>query len=350
MSTLLERQQLTSAHITAVTQLSRRYSRELGIFLQVAARQPSRDLGGFIFATLPSLLQPFQGASVSIAERFAQIRAEQTGMPRFDSPQEIPGFLQSMSDVRLQSAGLAEGLIMKQRDGYNISTMNILKALDRPVIDSDRSTIQYISNVAPQVESTVVAVRGDGCAFCKMLGVRSVKGSRESANFHNFCRCVFDPSFSGEPAFRQPYYQEFEEDYERAKQTIESGEAGERVMSVGSKQWESRMRRDVQAHLRAETKAMEQASYGSRVPQEAASVNRQRYTSMTDSIMGKTLRGEPLSQAELTALGRSEAGSSFDPVKLTQPIHTPWKATTRDIAKYMESQRAKDAYAINKLV
>lgn len=304
MVTQQQRDKTIQEHIKALTALSGVYRREFGIFYNIASRKRTDELGDFIFSSLPLLLSPFQRTSKSLGQRFLEIRGEQSGFTRLPDAEDFNSYNAFLDTNARSSSGLLKSMMIKQRDGYNVTNQEVFNAMERPIVDADRQVFQVVADAAPEIEDTKVGVRSAGCAFCKSQAV-FYDGSYK---FHNACRCTFDPQFDGDPDFKQDFFDEFEEQWAEAEREILNGNVEPVVLSVRSKGWEVETRQDL-------------LSAGAREGEAE--------TLLTKAMTKETFTGND--KATLSRLGLSED-------ELLSPKHKTVTNTPENILKVLENK------------
>lgn len=333
MANTLERERLVEAHVGALTRLAQSYTKESTAFLRVLSQQRTADVPGFIYNYLPKINNPFMQAAQTIGGRFVNLRAQQSGQTLIPSTDLRP----NLFEVQDNAEALLTDLVTKQREGYNITNQTLVKSMERPIVDADRSVVLYLDD-NDAIDDYVVGVRADGCNFCKSLSIQSIRGTGKP-QFHNNCRCVYDVSFPNDARWNPSFEAEYTESYERAKAQIEDGEL--KVMSRRSKEWTTENKRDIQRSLRSERKEWEASQKPSK---EQIADRRKRDDKFTQEVLDSALSDTPLSSAQSKRLKRS----GFDLTQLDGPLHRMLRPSHRDIIKLMESNASKELYKLNK--
>jgi hypothetical protein len=106
---------------------------------------------------------------------------------------------------------------------FEVATATLSGSVQRIVNDVNRATISY--NIVTDPDGTLYqrVASPDSCSFCLAIAAKAELLTEEwGKKYHDDCRCRSVPVFTGEKPIRQPYYEKFEQDYDRAKIEIES--------------------------------------------------------------------------------------------------------------------------------
>lgn len=317
---LRQRERLNIQHSAASRNLGLLYSKTATEFTRTALALPASKREGYVHKYLPTLQAPFQRSSQQVAATFYNMRREQAGLQRL--PQDVNSLIPVgafiASSVVANSDTFLGALSDLSHGSTNIS--EVVKASERAISQVDKFVVMELGNVEPQADQVVLSVNPDGCDFCKMLETEIQPfSSAITADFHNFCHCVFDVTFAGEAPYVQEFREGFNEELEQAQEAIRSGEAGDRRLNTGGKEWGAVVQKEL-------TNAL----------QSGLSVS--VATAVASEVIFKVQQGIPLSDENKATL----SASNFDLASLDEPRTQKLKLNSKNsLEKVLKENRNK---------
>jgi hypothetical protein len=118
--------------------------------------------------------------------------------------------------------GYSVARLTKQAPESNVLGM-LAGAMQRAVANADRETVSY--NIVLDPDGTVYEriPQSDACAFClTMAAVAEVQSESFMTKYHDYCRCVTMPIFTGQSRTELPIYGQTREAYNLAGQELQT--------------------------------------------------------------------------------------------------------------------------------
>ena len=112
--------------------------------------------------------------------------------------------------------GYSVARLTKESPKSNVLSI-LAGSMQRAVANADRETISY--NIVQDPDGTVYEriPQSDGCAFClTMAAVAEVQSENYFDKYHDYCRCVTMPVFTGQSKTELPIYGQVREAYDLA--------------------------------------------------------------------------------------------------------------------------------------
>jgi hypothetical protein len=315
-------------------QLNGLYTRSLsGLFLGLAGQ----DTGGLISAftsLLPDAARPFQISAAQIGFQFFNMRRD---MAAQNARGSVPTnkLTLDMFDIDKIAQNAMSGLLAEigfsmskgLQEGKNPQELapRVTQLASGIVTDVNRELVKAASDEDDFSSNWVVAVSPNGCPFCKSLTLEWGMDD-EDLHFHDNCSCVVDASFKDEVKFRQGFHEQYLKDVEKARELIESGEAGERTVQAGSPEWTTQVKKQMAVDARTWRKGFEKKR---NLSDEKRVENRNKTDKYVEAISEK---------AALVAKGKAQwnrneldimSGWGVDAETLTKPKTVPVASFTQ---------------------
>lgn len=228
--------------LAQVNQLAIAESRQV---LSVASGLEQQDMGGFLRATVPSIVDKYgniNGAHAVayyqetrdawLANRQTALRAEARKGQRRRADRFALASLQGQVykatlpavDVTAKAEpiiGYAMSLFMDK--GFNAMDAGVQNAMTRAVSSFHRDTMLYNSGLDSAVVKVQRIADRNACAFCRTVAFDKygdVRTTDYAIKFHDHCHCTIETLYEGDSPVRPDYYDQFQADYEQASQDV----------------------------------------------------------------------------------------------------------------------------------
>lgn len=324
------------------------YKKQLPNFVAGARNLTSQDeIGEYVGFVFPEFNRPFQTTALQLGQAFYAQRRRQAsiqggGAPSFDVSIRDFDFNKTLTD--LNPINLITGLMVDGLNKGNIlsSTSIIQQVATKSVAQASRESVLILDETDDfSTKKVSRRARAQGCNFCKLVILRMTGdgGAVSASKFHNNCSCVVDIDFEpDDPNFTQSWEESMKRDVEKAEKLLEDGEAGERTVQVGSREWDQHLRREMSTKSREYRKSR---NWSSEKQQQVRDLYKENMNNLAHKIAGG-FELTPVEKNNLYQWGMTEDRLNPDLSKIVQPYRVEMtKPTTKNMTYALDIVQGK---------
>lgn len=212
--------QLANEHKRDVGNLTTLAISEVNGLFDLLKDRPIPEYAYQMRLTMPVIAETYSGAAEILAiDYYDNSRALAPNL-RSNYSAEI-GRYSAAAEIN-SAIGYSVARLTKEAPQSNVLGM-LAGSMQRAVANADRETISF--NIVQDPDGTVYEriPQSDACAFClTMAAVAEVQTENYFTKYHDYCRCVTMPVFSGQSKTELPVYGQVREAYDLAGQELQA--------------------------------------------------------------------------------------------------------------------------------